>query len=55
MKIRLNFKTPDVLDNLDGEEAEEIQEVADKFIKYGELVTVEFDTEKKTAIVIPVK
>jgi hypothetical protein len=32
-----------------------INDELQKFIKYGELVTIEIDTEAKTAIVIPVK
>ena len=29
------------------------QQVAEKFVSYGEYVTIEFDTEKGTATVIP--
>lgn len=57
MKFCLTFKTPDVLEQLDYEtftleESYKIQEFAKKFIKYGEYITVEFDTEKQTAKVI---
>ncbi len=31
---------------------EAFQEVCDKFVSYGECVTIEFDTETKTAIVL---
>ncbi len=31
---------------------EELQAVCDKFVSYGECVTIEFDTETKTATVI---
>jgi len=31
----------------------EIEKMADKFIRYGELITIEFDSELGTATVIP--
>jgi hypothetical protein len=33
----------------------EMRQVAEKFCKYGELITVEFDTEAETATVVPVQ
>lgn len=67
MKVRLVFKTPDVVENAvneaisDGttfseEEIEnfpdEFKELAKKWIQYGECVTLEIDTEKKTCVVV---
>ena len=66
MKIRITFKTPDAVDdaindleldeNLDEEAKLEVldsvTEFINKFVKYGELITVEFDTEDKTATVV---
>lgn len=58
MKIRALFKTPDVIENaledenLSYKEKEEQIRLCEKWIKYGELVTVEFDTESMTATVI---
>ena len=70
MKIRLHFKTPDVVDTAIEQVMSECEEGAksdmsgfdlmakidvacNKFVKYGELVTIEIDTKTKTAIVIP--
>lgn len=51
--FRLCFKTPDVLDLIEDEVPEEEREAAkafaEKYVKYGEYITVEFDPEKKTA------
>lgn len=77
MKIRLSFKTPDVIDNwinlwledlqpepseiedydLDPEgwfdaKREEMRTFMGRWVKYGEVVTLEFDTESQTAIVV---
>lgn len=74
MIIRLNFKTPDVLDiainealedmdfDVDKSEeiyirnrkTEEIREVCKKWIKNGEAISIEIDTEKETAEVAKV-
>ena len=55
MIVIVNFKTPDVLDyvldDLDEADAEEIKEKLSKWIKYGENLAVEFDTDKMTATV----
>jgi hypothetical protein len=32
-----------------------VEEIACKFIKYGEVITIEFDTEQGTATVVPVQ
>lgn len=63
MKIRLYFKTPDVLYNafneLSGEtttheELERIRIGIQKFVRNEECITVEYDTVKQTATVLPV-
>ena len=58
MKIRLDFKTPDVvdyaLDGLTEDEQAEVKSACKKFVEYGECVIIEIDTEKGTAEVIPV-
>lgn len=41
----LTFKTPDVLDQLTDEQ----KEYAVLFIRYGELITIEFDPNNDTA------
>ena len=55
MIVTLNFKTPDVLDyalrHLTEDEREEVERFVKRYIEYGECVTLEFDTEKKTATV----
>lgn len=61
MNFQLTFKTPDVLDQLreevEGEDREEeqmeaAQDVIKKFLRYGESITVEFDTKTQTATVV---
>lgn len=65
MKIQIHFKTPDALYYAiegetqyveDEEEKEEIKSeilsVCEKFIKYGECVTIEIDTKTGTAEVL---
>lgn len=56
MTFRLTFKTPDVVDQLceymDVSELSDAVEFTRKFIKYGEYITIEFDTEKGTAVVV---
>ena len=59
MKIRLTFKTPDVVDEAlkdieNQEEAAIVNNLACKWIQYGECLIVEIDTEKETCEVIPV-
>lgn len=59
MKLRLTFKTPNVdypLVQWAGgpiEVFEEIKNLVNRFVKYDEYVTIEFDTETQTATVIP--
>lgn len=60
MKIRLTFKTPDVVDESiqeieNQEEAVMVSNLARKWIQYGEYITVEIDTEKETCIVVPIQ
>lgn len=55
MKVRLKFKTPDVFDQLDeatDEQIEAIKELIARFVKYGELVVIEFDTLTQSAKVV---
>ena len=58
MKIRLSFKTPDVVDyaveDLTEDEQAEVKSACEKFVEYGECLTIEIDTETGTAEVIPV-
>ena len=63
MKIRLTFKTPDVLDQVDKQvegkleypgNINDIRASLSKWIEFGEYLTVEIDTEKETCIVVPV-
>lgn len=53
-KIQLTFKTPDATYQI--EDFEDLNPtVFNMFLKYRELVTIEFDTENLTATVIPLK
>jgi uncharacterized protein YerC len=58
MKVRVTFKTPGVLDDVVSNQSEEAideaLEFVKKYVKYEEYVTIEFDTEAKTATVLPV-
>ena len=62
MKLRITFKTPDALDyalsslhsdyeNVTEEEQKRIRIQLEKWISYGENVTIEFDTKNNTATV----
>lgn len=66
IKFEVTFKTPDAVDSAivwnlgprpsfdDGEDGvlrDQMRRAAAKFVKYGEYVTVEFDTEAGTATV----
>lgn len=59
MKFNVLFKTPDAVeystDHLSLEEKVEAMETARKFVQYGEYITIEFDTETKTATVLPAR
>ena len=58
MKVQLTFKSPDVIDcaieNLSEEEKEEAKEIIQKFVRDGEYIDVEIDTDLETCDVIPV-
>ena len=62
MKIRLHFKTPDVVDyalddqfpDKNSEQRTEAEEIISKFVKYGECLSVEVDTKTGTAKVLNV-
>lgn len=60
MKFRITFKDPDGVwsclkdAGIDPNEIEQdVEDTLRKFILYREVITVEFDTESKTAEVIP--
>lgn len=59
MKFRITLKTPDAVDyaiaDLPEDEQDDARAIARRFVKYGELVTIELDTETQTASVVPVK
>lgn len=57
MKFILTFKTPDVLDQIEMEnysqlEMNAMKPVINKFIEFGEYISVQFDTEEMTATVL---
>jgi hypothetical protein len=56
MKFELTFKTPDVIDQAthdltDDRDEAEVVAFAKKFVKYGEYIIVDFDTDAGTATV----
>lgn len=58
MKFIVCFKCPDALYEAtrliyDEGDREDAEEMARKFVKYGEEVRIEFDTEAGTALVLP--
>lgn len=42
------------LEDIDEKVVQPMSEVVNRFVKYNELVTIEFDTIAKTAVVVPV-
>lgn len=56
MKRIITFKTPDVLfyafGDLPEEDRETFTATAEKFIRHGEIIQVEIDTEKETCVVV---
>ena len=61
MKLQITFKDPDgVRESLEGAKLDpnklpkDVEEIVRKFIEYNEYVTIEFDTDTKEAIVVPV-
>lgn len=64
MIFTLSFKTPDVVDGSPAdqtneayseEQREEAAAVVEKFVRYKEYITIEFNTETKTATVVPLR
>lgn len=69
MKFRVTFKTPNATDAIDRELESEynvdsderyllgvaMKELASQFIEYDECITIEFDTETKSATVVPLR
>lgn len=60
MKFTITFKTPDAVDEaIRGIESVHdvaaAHQVCDKFFEYDEYVTIEIDTKKGTATVLPVR
>lgn len=57
LKIRLDFKTPDVadseLEDLSEEDRNAAEEAISKYVKYGEYVSIEVDVRTGTAKVLP--
>lgn len=54
MKFDLTFKMPDVMEQIDtmhDSDRLEATKLAEKYITYGEYITVEFDTDEQTATV----
>lgn len=57
-KVRATFKSPDALDYAlqdiqDEDERERAEEIFRQFVKYGEYVTIEINTETGEARVVP--
>lgn len=57
MKIKAQFKTPDIEFLTDKRESikNEIEEFLNRYIKYGECVTLEFDTVERKVSVLNVR
>lgn len=65
MKLKITFKTPDAVDyairdtfipaesDEDSVTIKDIENKLSKWVKYGEMITVEFDLEAMTAEVVP--
>jgi len=64
MKFRVTMKTPDALEQtieevedqltVRGKSISDVQDLCEKWFKYGESLTVEIDTEAQTCVVVPV-
>ena len=56
MIIQIPFKTPDAvyyaIKDLGPEYQKDIEEICERWIAYGEVIKIEIDTEKRTAIVV---
>jgi hypothetical protein len=62
MKLQVTFKTPDAAEDAIIDEAQGcydtltyLKEFVSKWVRYGEYITVEFNTTKGTAEVLPVE
>ena len=65
MKFRVTMKTPDALEQtieevedqltVRGKSISDVQDLCEKWFKYGESLTVEIDTEAQTCVVVPCK
>lgn len=53
MKVQLTFKTPDVTDQLEDQDTPEIREQLEKWLQFGECITIEFDLDTDVASVAP--
>ena len=57
MTVQVTFKTPDAVyyasQDLDEDQKKRFKEVAEKWLKYGEYITVEFDLTTGNARVVP--
>jgi hypothetical protein len=57
MKVKLTFKMPDAveqaLEDIAEDDREEVRQACEKWVRYGEYITVEVDTEAGTCTVIP--
>jgi len=53
MKFSLTFKHPDALKQITGsvKDEKEKRKLAEKYVEWGEYVTIDFDTEDGTAVV----
>jgi len=59
MKYRMTLKTPDccnhMLDSADeGTARDNLYDLVQDYVRYGEYVTLEFDTQARTVTVVPV-
>lgn len=58
MQFVVTFKTPDAVndavwdEDMSSEEQEEAVAFCEKYVKYGEMINIEFDTESGTATVL---
>lgn len=57
MKYLLTFKTPDVADDISTEELEQeeinrIEKTLRKYLKYGEMIQVELDSQQETMEIV---
>ena len=57
MKVQLTFKTPDVFDTVNVEsmtlqEQRDLEDLATRWIEWGEYLTVEIDIDKETCKVV---